>query len=147
MSIDHFDVPALYIVDLGRLLATPTATAAADRVAGAWRCRRPLATSLALAAAFLPGWARGQPLAAAGRASTRVVEGFGSTSVLRRAEQILRKFAHFDSPADAAKYLAVQAARNAREEVERHVRKRSARERLGLPPRVPHPGSDPLRGG
>jgi hypothetical protein len=132
MAIDHFDVPALYLVDLGRLLPNAAATDAADGIARSWRCRRPLVTSLALAGAFLPRWARGQPLPPAGRAGRRVVAGFGSTAAVARDEQIFRKFAHFDSATDALRYLAVQASRNAREQFERRVRKRSARARLGL---------------
>jgi len=132
MAIDHFDVPALYLVDLARLLPTPASTAAAAELAQAWRCRRPLATSLGLAAAFLPAWARAQAPSAAARASVRVVDGYGAGTRVGRAEQIRRKFAHFDRASDALRYFAVQAARNAREELERRVRKRSARARLGL---------------
>src|SRR5579863_1033146 len=46
MAIDHFDVPGLYLYDLARMLPTLDALAAAQRTAGAWRCARPLATSL-----------------------------------------------------------------------------------------------------
>jgi hypothetical protein len=146
MAIDHFDVPALYLVDLGRLLPTPAAADAADRVARAWRCHRPLATSLTLTAAFLPGWAGGQLALAVGHAGARVVAGFGTTTAVARGEQILRKFAHFDSATDAVRYLAVQARRNAHEQFERLVRKRSARARLGMSAGAGNPGSDPARG-
>jgi hypothetical protein len=143
MAIDHFDVPALYLVDLARLLPGPEETAAAGEVARAWRCRRPLGTSLALAAAFLPGWAARQPaapVAAAGRGrgrsdaarAARVVAAFGGAASVARAEQLRRKLAHFDAARDAVRYAAVQAARNARELWERHVRRRSPRARLRI---------------
>jgi hypothetical protein len=49
-----------------------------------------------------------------------------------RRVQLVRKLAHFDRRRDAIRYLAVQGRRNIRELFERHVRRRSARERLAL---------------
>jgi hypothetical protein len=136
MAIDHFDVPGVYLVDLARLLPGPAETAAAVEIAAGWRCARALATSRALAAAFLPAWAAGQPPADAGRGSAtradRIVTRFGTTARLPRPEQLRRKLAHFDSRADAIRYVALQTGRNAREWFERIVRRRSPRARLGL---------------
>lgn len=132
MAIDHFDVPALYLVDLARLAPDPAALAAAGAAARAWRCERPLKTSVALAAAFQPRWAAA-PASAPGWTARRVIAGFGGTTGLSRPEQLLRKLAHFDAWTDVVRYARVQAGRKARELFERRVRRRTARERLKLP--------------
>jgi hypothetical protein len=137
MAIDHFYVPAIYLVDLARLLPTAGEAAAARALAGSWHCARPLDTALALVATFLP---RALPRAALGPPSAspvswrmrRVVESYGPTEPLPRAEQLLRKLLHFDGPGDAIHYVAVQSRRNLRELYERRVRHRSARDRLAL---------------
>jgi Uncharacterised nucleotidyltransferase len=133
MAIDHFDVPGLYLMDLARLLPTSAESAAADVTARAWRCHGPLATSLALAAAFQPRWAARQPHGSAPWPADRVIAGFGALTPVPRPEQLLRKFAHFDTLTDAIHYTAVQARRNLHELVERHIRRRLPRERLNLP--------------
>ncbi|HEY2728540.1 MAG TPA: nucleotidyltransferase family protein [Polyangia bacterium] len=133
MAIDHFDVPALYLLDLARLLPTSADAAAAHATARAWRCHRPLKTSVALAAAFQPRWAATQPLEPPSWPAARVTARFGALPAVPRPEQLLRKFAHFDRLTDALLYTAVQARRNLHELVERRVRRRSARERLKLP--------------
>jgi hypothetical protein len=133
MAIDHFDVPAIYLVDLVRLLPTADDAAAALTVARSWRCRRPLETALALIAVFLPGAA---PIAPTDQrpshATRRVTVSYGPTDELPRAEQLLRKLLHFDSPSDAVWYVAIQSRRNLREVFERRFRRRTARERLAL---------------
>jgi hypothetical protein len=135
MAIDHFDVPGLYLADLARLLATPEALADARAAAEAWRCARPLATSLAIAAAFQPSWwsslASSSPAAPPAWAE-RVAAGFGGIARLPRARQLWRKYEHFDTPWDALRYTWAQGRRHAREGLERQLRHRSARERLGL---------------
>jgi len=132
MAIDHFAVPAIYLVDLARLLPTSDDRKAAEATARVWRCYRPFATALALAAAFLPRWAENHPTAPGGRLAARIIEGYGTTAPVPRQEQLLRKLAHFDSVSDAFRYVAVQSRRNVRERWERAVRRRSARERLAL---------------
>lgn len=138
MAIDHFGVPAIYLVDLVKLMPAAEDVQAASEVAATWGCRRPLETAVSLAAAFLPGWGAGVRSTASAMAA-RITEGYGRTKPLARPEQLLRKLAHFDGLFDCARYVAIQAARNIRERFERDVRKRSARERLGLPatPRLP----------
>jgi hypothetical protein len=133
MAIDHFDVPAVYLVDLAHLVPTSADVDAAMTRARAWRCRRPLATSLALTAAFRPRWLAGQRADAAPWPASRIIAGFGALSAVPRGEQLLRKFAHFDTPLDALRYTAIQARRNLHELIERRVRQRSARERLDVP--------------
>src|SRR5206468_204825 len=54
MAVDHFDVPALYLFDLRRLLSAVPDVEAVHARSGAWRARRPLETALALLDAFLP---------------------------------------------------------------------------------------------
>jgi hypothetical protein len=138
MAIDHFDVPGLYLADLARLVATATDLGAAREAAARWRCARPLATGLALAAAFQPRWAAALPLGDAPARAVRVAAAFGGAARLPRPRQLWRKYEHFDSPWDALRYTRTQGLRNARELVERHWRRRSARERLGLShPRSP----------
>jgi len=132
MAIDHFGMPAIYLVDLARLLPDGPAVETAVGTARAWRCYQPLATALALAREFLPLWAGGWPAPPAGRMARRIVAGYGTTAPLPRPEQLLRKVAHFDSIRDAIRYLAVQSRRNVRERWERTTRRRSARERLAL---------------
>lgn len=63
-----------------------------------------------------------------------VVGRYGAIVKLPRPQQLFRKLMHFDSLVDAVRYGAVQSRRNLREQFERHVRKRSPRERLSLPP-------------
>jgi Uncharacterised nucleotidyltransferase len=135
MTIDHFAVPAIYLLDLAKLIPGADELRTARETAAKWRCRRPLATALALAAAFLPGWGRSisPPVSAI---ASRVVARFGTTQPLPRAEQLFRKAVHFDDARQAALYLSVQAFRNLRERFETDLRKRAARERLGLGPRV-----------
>jgi hypothetical protein len=139
MAIDHFDVPALYLVDLARLLASRDDVDAARAVATSWRCERPLATSLALAAAFQPSWAAPLALGPPPAHAARVAASFGGVERLARPRQLWRKLEHFDNGWDALRYARVQGGRNLRELVERRLFGRSARERLGLPPRLASP--------
>lgn len=134
MAIDHFAVPAIYLVDMARMLATSGDRREAEATARAWHCRKPLVTALALTAALLPKWAAAnhQPAAPAGLMAARVVTGYGSIQALPRAEQLLRKLAHFDAFADAFRYVVVQSRRNLKERFERNIRRRSPRERLAL---------------
>ncbi len=132
MAIDHFDVPAIYLVDLARLLPSAEDATRADALAGTWHCRRPLRTAILLAASFLTRWGAARSAATPYLFSRRVVRSYGSTTPLPRAEQLFRKLVHFDTEADALRYFIVQSRRNLREIVERRVRKRSARERLAL---------------
>jgi hypothetical protein len=136
MAIDHFDVPALALIDLARLLPTVEATATARGIARAWHCERPLATALALGAAFLPR-SFASPGIGLPRRTLRVIENYGSTAGLPRAEQLIRKVLHFDSATEAIHYLAVQSRRGLSDLFERRLRRRSARQRLGLS-RAPH---------
>jgi hypothetical protein len=131
MAIDHFDVAAVYLVDLRRLLPTADDIAAAGGIARAWGVWRPFATATALAAEFLPAWAE-QPPPAAQSFSGRVVRAYGGLARVPRREQLVRKLTHFDTRRDALRYLVVQGRRNVRELYERRVRKRSARQRLAL---------------
>jgi len=133
MAIDHFDVPAVYLLDLARLLPTAVDVAAAGALARRWHCGRPFETALALTSAMLPRWAEqqtsGLPMA---RVADRVLRAYGSMEKVLRGEQFLRKLLHFDTPGDALRYVAVQSRRNLREIYERRVRRRSPRERLAL---------------
>jgi hypothetical protein len=132
MAIDHFDVPAIYLADLARLLPDADDLRAADRIAEGWHCRAPLATASTLAAAFLPRWATRQAIPAAAMVAARIVGRYGSSSPVRRPEQLFRKLAHFDALSDAIRYVAVQSRRNLEEQIERRIRRRSPRERLSL---------------
>jgi hypothetical protein len=132
MAIDHFDVPAMYLVDLARLLPDEESLRVARTLAESWRCRRPLETAVALTAAFLPRW-RGGGTASRTPIREKIAARYGSTVPLPRAQQLVRKLAHFDHLTDAFRYVVVQSRRNLREEVERRTRRRSARERLHLP--------------
>jgi hypothetical protein len=132
MAMDHFDVPALYLVDFSRLVPAAGDREPAAALARAWGCARPFATAAALTAAFLPGWAGAPATPAAGGFSTRVVDGYGGTGRVSRPEQLIRKLIHFDTGRDAVRYVAVQGRRNVRELYERHVRRRSPRQRLAL---------------
>jgi hypothetical protein len=140
MAIDHFDGPALYLADLARLLASAEAVEAARAAARAWRCARPLATSLALAAAVQPSWAAALALGAPPGYAARVAATYGGVEALPRLRQLWRKYEHFDTPWDALRYTRVQGRRHLSELVERRLRGRSARERLGLGPRLASPG-------
>ena len=125
--------PAIYLVDLARLLPDDAAVSAAEELATRWRCRRPLDTAISLAAAFLPGWRRSPPTPldfAPVRA--RIVARYGVTTSLPRPEQLVRKLAHFDGLADAAHYLLTQSRRNLSEQIARRTLNRSARQRLHL---------------
>jgi len=132
MAMDHFDVPALYLLDFSRLLPGPDEREQAAALARAWRCWRPFATTVALTAAFLPDWAGAQGAPVVAAFSRRVVDHYGAAARVPRREQLIRKLAHFDTPGDAVGYLAVQARRNVRELWERRVRRRPARQRLAL---------------
>jgi hypothetical protein len=146
MAIHHFDVPALYLCDLGRLAPDAATRAAAAETARAWRCARAWQTSVALTAAFIPGWLppaeAATATARAGTIAARVAAAYGTTAPLPRAVQLRRKVEHFDSPADAVAYLLLQGRRAIREQALRRFTRRSAAERLGLAGR---PGSG--RGG
>lgn len=132
MAIDHFDVPALYLVDFSRQLPSSAAFEAAETIARAWGCARPFATAAALTDAFLPVWKAGHPHRDVPGFAAEVVERYGPIAPLPRPRQLRRKVAHFDDPITAFRYLAVQARRNAHELYERRIRKRSPRERLAL---------------
>jgi hypothetical protein len=132
MTIDHFDVPGLYLVDLARLVPTEAEGAAALATARAWRCLRPWQTSATLASSFQADWPGARPLGPLPRRAKLVAEGFGGIARLPRPAQLVRKMSHFDTPADALRYTYVQARRNLHELIERRVRKRTARARLGM---------------
>ncbi len=131
MAIDHFDVPALYLVDFDKLLADRDQLLRAEETARAWRCWRPFATALALCAEFLPSSAAAKMTRDVPPFARAVVASYGGPRVAR-PEQLVRKFRHFDSGRDGLRYLLVQGRRNVRELYEGHIRKRSARERLAL---------------
>lgn len=137
MAIDHFDVPAIYLIDLARLLPTQEETSRARSLALAWHCGRPLATALALLERFLPGTPATAAIRAPSLVARRVVSAYGGVAALPRAEQLLRKVLHFDTPLELAAYVSVQTRRNVREMFERRVRRRSPRERLRLASRPP----------
>jgi hypothetical protein len=132
MAIDHFDVPAIYLLDLARLLPTRDEAIGARKLARAWHCERPLATALALVASFLPRVPAAGAAGAPSLRTSRVTSTYGGVAPLPRAEQLLRKLLHFDTPFELAAYTAVQSRRNLREAFERRVRRRSPRERLRL---------------
>jgi hypothetical protein len=130
MAIDHFDVPAIYLVDLARLLDRAATDPAP--IARAWHCWRPLETAMTLAATFLPRWAAGRAPRQPSRVGNQVVAAFGTVARLPRAQQLARKMLHFDRVRDAVRYVVVQSRRNLREQLEQKLRRRSARERLAL---------------
>jgi Uncharacterised nucleotidyltransferase len=132
MAIDHFDVPALYLIDFARLLPQADDAARAEAVARAWLCQRAFATTMALVAEFQPAWRARQALAATPWYARRVVAHYGGPEKVSRPEQFVRKLSHLDGPATALRYVITQGRRNAREVIERRLRKRSARERLAL---------------
>jgi len=132
MAIDHFDVPAIYLVDLAKLLPAADDLLAAQETARRWRCGRPLQTATALAAAFLPGWAEGMPPIRVTAAARTVIAEYGTTRRLPRAAQVRRKLQHFDAWSDTVLYTAIQSRRIAKHWIERRVLRRTARQRLGL---------------
>ena len=87
MAIDHFYVPAIYLLDFARLLPSEAELAEAEVVARAWGCRRPFATALALADEFLPVWRAGHAPRAAPWFARRVAAAYGSTEPLPRRVQ------------------------------------------------------------
>jgi hypothetical protein len=132
MAIDHFAVPAIYLVDLTRLLPSGDDLRRAEATARLWHCHRAFTTAVALSAAFLPRWAVGKTIASPGPMAQRISRAYGSTRPLPRPEQILRKLTHLDTLSDALRYAAVQSRRNVVEQIERRVRGRSPRQRLDL---------------
>jgi hypothetical protein len=132
MAIDHFDVPAIYLIDLARLLPTRDEALQARGLARAWHCERPMATALALVASFLPGTPAAAPTGAPSFAASRITSAYGGVAPLPRAEQLVRKLLHFDAPLELAAYVAVQSRRKLREVFERRVRRRTPRDRLRL---------------
>ena len=130
MAIHHFGVPAIYLVDLSRLLPTTDDVVAAAGLARAWRCWRPFATATALAASLLPDWARiGHSSSAERRAILPAHRRWLRNDPEPAApEQLRRKLQHFDTPRYALHYLVVQSRRNVRRRlIERRLRRRSAR--------------------
>jgi hypothetical protein len=146
MAIDHFDVPAIYLIDLEQLLAAGGDLIGTEAVAWGWHCHGPLSTALGLARFFLPSSAHLGPKAEPSARARRVIDSYGSTAPLPRSEQLFRKLAHFDTTFDAFHYVLTQSWRNIREQIERRVRHRSVRERLMLPARSDQ-RSDPERAG
>jgi len=132
MGVDHFAVPAIYLVDLARLLPEPTALANAQAIATKWRCRAPFITAVGLAAAFLPGWHAAATLARLPLRSRKVIDSYGPTRPLSRPEQLLRKLVHFDSLTGMLGYVAVQSRRTLRERVDLRIRQQTVRQRLSL---------------
>ena len=133
MAIDHFDVPAIYLVDLTRLLPDDKTVNAAEELALRWRCRRPLDTAIALTAALLPRWRGTSPVPSElASVRARIVERYGAMGGLPRPEQLVRKLFHFDGVTDAARYILTQSRRTLLEKIERRTRNRSARQRLNL---------------
>ena len=132
MGVDHFAVPAIYLVDLARLLADPATLLDAEATARTWQCHGPFVTALALTRALLPRSLPGPSSGSLPPWTRRVIGAYGALAAPPRAEQLFRKFAHFDTMGTALRYLLVQSRRNVGELVERRVRKRSARQRLGL---------------
>lgn len=118
MAIHHFDVPGIYLLDLARLCAEPLVARQAAQAARGWRCVRAWETATSLAASFIPGareWLRPEGTLASNSRSRRVIDSFGGLVAVSRPEQLRRKVEHFDTPADAVRYLAVQGRRVLRE--------------------------------
>jgi hypothetical protein len=132
MAIDHFGIPALYLLDLARLLPDAGAVEQAGALARRWRCHRPFVTARALAEHLLPVWRTTHPRGEIPWYAAGVVTGYGQGIAVPRPVQLVRKFAHFDGLGTAMRYLVTQGRRNAGELVERRVRHRSARARLSL---------------
>ena len=138
MAIHHFDVPASYLIDFRRIVdaAGPSGPTDIERLARAWRCERPLQTTLRLCEAFLE-WSGCGRFARDPRApyAERVVAGFGSGDSPVRREQLIRKVTHFDKRTDAGRYLWVQGQRILRERwLQFAGPARSASERIGYRP-------------
>jgi hypothetical protein len=131
MAIDHFDVPAINLVDFARLVPTRREAEEAAATARRWRCYRPFETTMALCAAFLPLWSSRQATTVPSRRVRRIVSDYGTMDRLPRWRQLVRKVTHFDSGFDLARYAVVQGRRKLREALESR-RPRSARERLGI---------------
>ena len=132
MGVDHFAVPAIYLVDLARLLPDATALREAEATAAKWRCHAPFITATGLVAAFLPGWPPASAVARLPLRSRRVIDSYGPARSLPRPEQLLRKLVHFDSLTGMLRYLAVQSRRNLRERVDLRIRHQTVRQRLSL---------------
>jgi Uncharacterised nucleotidyltransferase len=117
MAVHHFDVPAIYLLDLARLTSEPDVAAEAAETARIWRCLRPWETSVSLTAAFIPQARVRFPRTRSMSAPRieRVVGSFGGLAALPRFEQLRRKLDHFDSHADAVRYLISQGRRVLRE--------------------------------
>ncbi len=127
MAVHHFQVPAIYLVDLRRMLAAGGIAAEAEETARRWRCLRPWRTAMAVTASA-HGEAAGAP--ACSRAD-EIAARLAHVAPLSRPEQIRRKLTHFDTAGDAARYAFTQGRRRVRELAER-LRGRSPEERLGL---------------
>ncbi len=132
MAIDHFQVPAIYLIDLARLWASGVDEDRLVAVASAWRCRRPLESALALTAKFIPGSVPAPAGGASEPRIRRILDAYGGPRALSRAGELARKFAHFDRPLDGVRYFVVQSRRNLRERWEQEIRRRGPRERLNL---------------
>lgn len=118
MAIHHFDVPALYLVDLARLTLDRSMAESASDVARAWRCYRPWETAVALTADLIPSsrdklWP--SQSSASGHRVRRVIARYGGVEPLPRHEQLIRKVWHFDRIPDLVRYAAVQSRRKGRE--------------------------------
>ncbi|MEO5769870.1 MAG: nucleotidyltransferase family protein [Polyangia bacterium] len=134
MALHHFDVPALYLLDLARMLADPLVGPHAAEAARRWRCLRPWQTSIALMTAFIPGSGPGLTEGAVAPWTRRVISDFGLATALPRAEQLRRKVEHFDTVTDAVRYLMVQGRRVLRERWLAAGGAPTAAQRLGWPP-------------
>jgi hypothetical protein len=133
MGVDHFDVPAIYLIDLTRLLDSLSTVRAAETVARNWLCYGPYSTAVRLAATFLPRWKCPPAMTQSPpRRARMVIDSYGVVEPLPRVQQLVRKLLHFDTVDGALRYLAVQSRRGLREQFERRLRHRTARERLAL---------------
>jgi hypothetical protein len=133
MTVHHFDVPALYLLDIARLTSDTTIARDAAHAARAWRCSRAWDTSVAMTTAFIPAAreAFGSMADPANARAARLTASFGGLAPVSRLSQLRRKLEHFDNPTDAARYLAIQGRRIVSETLGNLGPRRSAAERFG----------------
>jgi hypothetical protein len=120
MTMHHFEVPAVYLVDLRALVKSQRDLAALEEEARRFRCLRALTTSLSLCGRWFPDV--GSALAGAiHHPRARRVLGRFAAPANPRWVQLRTKYEHFDSFADALRYTAGYVGRLLREARLRHT--------------------------
>jgi hypothetical protein len=131
MAKHHFDVPAVNLVDITRLIRRCPDPALIERTARRWRCWRSWRATF-LTEVWVVGHLETARDGARPAGMRRIAAEYGGLAPLPRPAQLARKLRSFDRLPDALWYAAAAVRGRWRQLVQGRIRGRSIEQRLGF---------------